>query len=259
MRPAGMRPAGMRPAGMRPAGMRPAGMRPAGMRPAGMRPAGMRPVGMRPAGMRPVGMRPAGMRPYEDAAEPVTSMPSEWSADVACLFCEYSAVMRLGATLSFGLSELPYPSPPVLGTPRYLPEPRLGESMDDKADSATATKIAAAVADVSKETATQLSYRRLKPRSHELTIQIAVRNRLVRSIVEHPEVAWTLKQDIAAALAFRADQGFLYGDAAEHGPRGIACIDPALDRRPATTHWRQPARWSLSFGSGQDGSAIRAG
>jgi HK97 family phage major capsid protein len=139
----------------------------------------------------------------------------------------------MGATLSFGLSELPYPNPPVLGTPRYLPEPKLGEGMDDETDGAAATEIATAVADVSKQTATQLSYRRLRPRSHELTIQIAVRNRLVRTIVEHPEVAWTLKQDIASALAFRADQGFLHGDAAAHGPRGIAHIDRALDQEPA--------------------------
>ena len=106
MRPAGMRPAGMRPAGMRPAGMRPAGMRPAGMRPAGMRPAGMRPAGMRPAGMRPAGMRPAGMRPYDDAADRLTST-REWSADVACLFCEYSAVLRLGGRLAYDVTELP--------------------------------------------------------------------------------------------------------------------------------------------------------
>jgi HK97 family phage major capsid protein len=184
--------------------------------------------------MRPVGMRPVGMR--DDGTDEDTGAgyldAEEWAADIAALFCEYSSVLRLGATLSFGLSELPYPSPPVLGTPRYLPEPKLGEGMDDEADGATATKIAEAVAGVSKETATQLSYRRLKPRSHELTIQIAVRNRLVRSIVEHPEVAWALKQDIASALAFRADQGFLRGDGREHGPRGIACIDRTLDQAP---------------------------
>jgi HK97 family phage major capsid protein len=232
MRPAGMRPAGMRPAGMRPAGMRPAGMRPAGMRPAGMRPAGMRPAGMRPAGMRPAGMRPAGMRPFEDSSEGYLD-PDEWAADIATLFCESSAVLRLGANLTFGLTELPYPSPPVLGVARYLPEPRSGEGIDDAADGAVAAADSKAVADVSKESATQLSYRRLKPRAHELIVQIAVRNRLVRTIVQHPEVAWTLKQDIASALAFRADQGFLHGDGAQHGPHGIACIGRTLDQAPA--------------------------
>jgi HK97 family phage major capsid protein len=232
MRPAGMRPAGMRPAGMRPAGMRPAGMRPAGMRPAGMRPAGMRPAGMRPAGMRPAGMRPAGMRPFEDASDGGLD-PDEWAADIATLFCESSAVLRLGANLTFGLTELPYPNPSVLGVARYLPEPRSGEGIDDAADGAVAAADSKAVADVSKESATQLSYRRLKPRAHELIIQIAVRNRLVRTIVQHPEVAWTIKQDIASALAFRADQGFLHGDGAQHGPHGIACIARTLDQAPA--------------------------
>jgi hypothetical protein len=240
MRPVGMRPVGMRPVGMRPVGMRPVGMRPVGMRPVGMRPVGMGPVGMRPVGMRPVGMRPVGMRPVgmrddgtdEDAGAGGYLDPEEWAADIAILFCECSAVIRMGATLSFGLSELPYPNPPVLGTPHYLPEPKLGDGIDDEAEKTTATTVAKAVADVSKQTATQLSYRRLKPRSHELTVQIAVRTRLVRPIVEYPEVAWTLKRDIAWALAFRADQGFLHGDAAGHGPRGIACIDRALDQKP---------------------------
>jgi HK97 family phage major capsid protein len=145
--------------------------------------------------------------------------PEEWAADIAALFCEYSAVLRLGANLVSGLSELPFPNPPVVGVARYLPEPKLGD--DDDIDPAA---VADATASVSKKTSTQLSYRRLKARAHELTVQIAVRNRLVRTIVQHPEVAWALKQDIASALAFRADQGFLRGKPDDRAPRGIACM-----------------------------------
>jgi HK97 family phage major capsid protein len=237
MRPVGMRPVGMRPVGMRPVGMRPVGMRPVGMRPVGMRPVGMRPVGMRPVGMRPVGMRPVGMRPVgmrddgsdEDAGAGCYLDPDEWAADIAMLFCEYSAVLRLGANLVFGLDELPFPSPPVLGVPRYLPGPVLVDEEDDTAGRAVTTAAAATLARVAKRTGTQLSYRRLKPRSHELTIQIAVRNRLVRTIVEHPEVAWALKQDIASALAFRADEGFLHGKPDERAPRGIASMKDTIE------------------------------
>jgi HK97 family phage major capsid protein len=238
MRPVGMRPVGMRPVGMRPVGMRPVGMRPVGMRPVGMRPVGMRPVGMRPVGMRPVGMRPVGMRDDgtdEDAGAGSYLDPEEWAADIAMLFCEYSAVLRLGANLVFGLDELPYPNPPVLGVPRYLPEPMLGDGEERERGEAARKAVKAAadtVAVVAKETATQLSYRRLKPREHELTIQIAVRNRLVRPIVEHPEVAWALKQDIASALAFRADQGFLHGDPTELAPCGIACMKRTIEQKP---------------------------
>lgn len=234
-RPYGPRPYGPRPYGPRPYGPRPYGPRPYG--PQSDRPAPM-PYGPRSEQPRPVtppyGPRPYGPRPYGPRGDegPTYLDPDEWAADIATLFCESSAVLRLGANLTFGLTELPYPSPPVLGVARYLPEPRSGEGSDDAADRAIAAKGSEAVAEVSKESATQLSHRRLRPRAYELIIQIAVRNRLVRTIVQHPEVAWTLKQDIASALAFRADQGFLHGDGAQHGPHGIACIGRTLDQAP---------------------------
>jgi hypothetical protein len=232
MRPAGMRPAGMRPAGMRPAGMRPAGMRPAGMRPAGMRPAGMRPAGMRPAGMRPAGMRPAGMRAYDDAGDPYLDA-DEWSADVAALFCESSAVLRLGASVAFDLHELPFAHPPVLGRSDYLPEPVVVEDDDASVVAAGHGGAGLAGAGAAAQQATSgLWYRRLKPSSHELVIQIAVRNRLVSTIVEHPEVAWALKRDIASALAFRADEGFLRGHPKDRAPRGIASMKDTIKRTP---------------------------
>jgi Phage capsid family len=222
MRPVGMRPVGMRPVGMRPVGMRPVGMRPVGMRPVGMRPVGMRPVGMRPVGMRPVGMRPVGMRPVgmrddgtdEDAGTGGYLDPEEWSADVSGLFCEHSAVLRLGGRLAHDVTELPisqwpsrnaqYVPPAVPIDPR--PDGNPAAAGQDLAENAAAPQPRAAQADA------QLFFRRLQPRSRELTLRVAVRNRLVRSIAEHPELAWALKEDIARALASRADAGFLHGD-----------------------------------------------
>jgi Phage capsid family len=215
-RPAGMRPGGVRPAGMRPAGMRPAGMRPAGMRPAGMRPAGMRPAGMRPAGMRPAGMRPAGMR--DDDEFPPGLDPEEWSADVADLFCACSAVIRSGARLVVGHADLLVPSEPLRGAPEYLPRPVTADHDEDVPQRLGAgqrdLRAAAAAADAS------LATRRLRPRDHELTLRIAVRDQLVRALTEQPEVAWALKEDIARSLALRADHAFLHGDG-DDGPRGI--------------------------------------
>ena len=217
---------------MRPAGMRPAGMRPAGMRPAGMRPAGMRPAGMRPAGMRPAGMRPAGMRPYEDDSAGYLD-PDEWGSDIADLFCEYSAVLRMGAHLVFNLTELPFPARPVQDRSQYLPEP-VTVNADVSPEQALAAaeqrqiprdgeaaRGAAPMPGVPDTARTMLFRRRLRPKAHELTAQVGMRNQLVQSVVDHPDVAWALKQDLAYALAFRADQGFLRGGPDPDAPRGI--------------------------------------
>jgi hypothetical protein len=198
-----------------------------------MRPAGMRPAGMRPAGMRPAGMRPAGMRPYDDADDPYLDA-DEWSADVAALFCESSAVLRLGASVAFGLHELPFAHPPVLGRSDYLPEPVVVADDDARVVAAGQGGAGPAGAGAAAQQATSgLWYRRLNPRSHELVIQMAVRNRLVSTIVEHPEVAWALKRDIASALAFRADEGFLHGDPKDRAPRGIAGMKDTIAPAPA--------------------------
>jgi hypothetical protein len=240
----------MRPAGMRPAGMRPAGMRPAGMRPAGMRPAGMRPAGMRPAGMRPAGMRPAGMRPYDECTDYLD--PEEWSADVAALFCEYSAVLRLGGRLVFDATELPISAWPMPNA-QYVPE-SLAIDRDEVVDQAVAAhkldENEAAVARMRGPAQTTLFYRRLQPRSHELTVRIVMRNRLVRSLLQHPELAWSLKQDVAYALARSADAGFLHGDPeddAEPGEvRGIRHTGRAIAQAGAGADVLQAARAMVS-------------
>ncbi len=215
MRPAGMRPAGMRPAGMRPAGMRPAGMRPAGMRPAGMRPAGMRPAGMRPAGMRPAGMRPAGMRPGGPPDEPPDDWldPDEWSADLADLVCDRSALIRLGARLVCGDDEI---NVPVLGgaAPGYLAQP---EAMPDDAP-----RLAANV----QKPEARVSFRRLRPRDHELAVKVVLPNRIASDVVADPDLVWALKDDLARALVLAADRAFLHGRTGGPGPVGIANTAP---------------------------------
>jgi HK97 family phage major capsid protein len=190
------------------------------MRPAGMRPAGMRPAGMRPAGMRPAGMRPAGMRPFEDGSGGWLD-PEEWGADVGALFCDASAVLRLGARLVVGSSDLPVPAEPVLDLARYLPEPVLAGDGAAEPDAAAMGAAAEDVAAAITKSETRMFFRRLRPRTHELSVQVVMRNRLVTSMVERPEVAWAVKQDLAGALAFRADQGFLHGDPGKRAPLGI--------------------------------------
>jgi Phage capsid family len=237
-----------RPAGMRPAGMRPAGMRPAGMRPAGMRPAGMRPAGMRPAGMRPAGMRPAGMRPYEGSSGYLD--PDEWGSDIGDLFCEYSAVVRMGARLVFNLSDLPFPSSPMQDGSTYVPEPVTVEPDVAPGQALQAAAAAArsssggqnAMPGLPAETTTTILFRRrLRPKAHELTVQVGMRNPLVQSVVDHPDVAWALKQDIAYALAFRADQGFLQRGPSGDAPHGITQFEGAV-AHPAGGTSAQTAR-----------------
>lgn len=232
MRPAGMRPAGMRPAGMRPAGMRPAGMRPAGMRPAGMRPAGMRPAGMRPAGMRPAGMRPAGMRPagmrdddYEYGLPEAFPDANEWSADIAELFCAHSAVIRLGARLVFGDGEILVPDERLQGVPQYLPPPERTDLSPEGADRLQeGLQQLRVTAERSRATVTR---RHLRPREHELTVRLVIRDQLIRALVEHSEASWALKEDVARALAQRADEAFLHGPTGGDPPQGITeSVDP---------------------------------
>jgi HK97 family phage major capsid protein len=215
----------------RPYGMRPYGMRPYGMRPYGMRPYGMRPYGMRPYGMRPYGMRPYGMRGDDSAQAAADGYfdPKQWSQDIATLFCADSALIRLGARLVVGESELSVPTAPLLGVPQYLPAPERTDLSEEEPQKLTAAatksrKELQTTADAARATLTR---HHLRPRRYELAVKIFIRDHLLPSVTMDPEIAWALKQDIAHALAVRADEAFLQGDPAEHGPSGItADIEP---------------------------------
>jgi hypothetical protein len=158
-------------------------------------------------------MRPAGMRPYDDTGAALD--PEAWSADIAQLFCEASAVVRLGARLLFDVYDLPVPAK----RPRaaYLPAP---EPVDDH-HLAEAT-VDEALGDAARGTEVSLGRRpdNLRPRQHELVVQVKVRDWLMRAITAYPEAALALKQDMARALAAEADAAFLHGGGGL-GPTGI--------------------------------------
>jgi Phage capsid family len=190
-RPIGARPIGARPIGARPIGARPIGARPIGARPIGARPIGARPIGARPIGARPIGARPIGARPYSSDVFD----PDEWGEDIAELVGERSTVIRLGATLAFGEDELQVPaSDPAAGfRAPGAPGPAPG-AMQPIA---------------------------LRPGDWSLEASVAVPVRLIPGLAANPELAFTLKLDLAEELALRADEAFLVG-AAVGGPQGIS-------------------------------------
>lgn len=189
------RPVGARPVGARPVGARPVGARPVGARPVGARPVGARPVGARPVGARPVGARPVGARPYWASAwEGDVLDPVVWSADITELVYERSAVMRLGATVVFGIDELQVP----VSTP------------------ATGFRASGAVGPAPGGTVSVV----LRPGDWKLEASIFVPVRLLYGLAANPHLAYAIKVDLAEALALTADQAFLSG-AALGGPQGI--------------------------------------
>lgn len=202
-----------------------------GMRPTrqyGMRPLG-RQYGMRPTrqyGMRPI--RQYGMRPAEadDDAGAGYLDPAEWGADIAALFCAMSATIRLGAQVVDDVDDLLIPSRFV--STRYLPPPEQTEAAlgpvraGPFADAAEAAAIEAAKI--------PLAQRTLRPREHELSAEVSVRNSLMRGLERHPEVADAVKRDIARALAVQADGAFLHGGGGEPAPAGITAYGRELSQ-----------------------------
>jgi Phage capsid family len=176
-RPYGARPYGARPYGARPYGARPYGARPYGARPYGARPYGARPYGARPYGARPYGARPYGARPGAGRGGERLD-PEEWSADLTSLVCEYSAVIRLGATIVSGGYELRVPS----------------------------------------GVAGQVGERPLRPRANPVDAYVGAPNRIVRDLAANPELAYGLKTDLATGLAAQADQRFLGAMTGEERP-----------------------------------------
>jgi capsid protein len=202
-RPYGGRPYGGRPYGGRPYGGRPYGARledekPYGGRPYGGRPYGGRPYGGRPYGGRPYGGRPYGGRPYGGRRSAESGIDiDEWSADVGDIFCERSAVVRLGATLVASEDALPV------------------GAFDAEADFRVPGGAVPAPATVVGGGPAQL-----RPGDWMLEAGIVVEPELRRALAADPELAVVLKVDLADALARRADEAFLQG-AGPPGPAGI--------------------------------------
>jgi capsid protein len=227
-RPFGTRPFGTRPFGTRPFGTRPFGTRPFGTRPFGTRPFGTRPFGTRPFGTRPFGTRPFGTRDNEPGDDGLD--PAEWSAEIAELFCAMSATVRLGARIVYDVRELLIPKRRIDAV--YLAPP---DKLDTKEELLAAEGDGEEPAAAGDDPPTARSQARvsagqriLRPSRHELTVQIVVRNSLIRSVERHPDVAEALKQDIARALVFAADSAFLHGDGARSTPAGITAFSDGL-------------------------------
>jgi Phage capsid family len=226
-RPFGTRPFGTRPFGTRPFGTRPFGTRPFGTRPFGTRPFGTRPFGTRPFGTRPFGTRPFGTRDDEDGGDGLD--PAEWSADIAELFCAMSATVRLGARIVYDVDDLLIPARQVRAI--YLEPP---EAMSTRqslldADSEEDAPDAAPRANAMRRARIPAGQRSLRPREHELSVQVAVRNSLIRAVAQHLEVADALKRDIARALAVKADAAFLHGGDGPPAPEGITQFGDPVD------------------------------
>jgi hypothetical protein len=220
-----------RPYGPRPYGPRPYGPRsdrpPPVPTPYGPRsdkpPPVWTPYGPRPYGPRPYGPRPYGPRPYgprsEDGGCPLDA--GEWGADIAELFCQDSAVIRMGARIVTEGDLSVLSTEPLEGTPGYVARPEETVPKDD----AEANEIQLRA---EKERAA-LAKRVLRPRHHELAVKVVIPDDLVRCLVDSPEIAWGLKQDIAHALAVDADRAFLQGDPPGSAPIGIrrtAAVNP---------------------------------
>jgi HK97 family phage major capsid protein len=121
-------------------------------------------------------------------------------------------VIRLGARVVFDEDGFSVPAiEPRLGVQGYLRQPAVTDPRSDEEPK---------LAESEEKRPTGLSQRRLRPREHELAVKVALPNQLMRDVVEYPELAWALKEDIAEVLAFRADQAFLNG-AGNPEPLGI--------------------------------------
>lgn len=188
------RPIGARPIGARPIGARPIGARPIGARPIGARPIGARPIGARPIGARPIGARPIGARQWAAASGGAAFDPDEWGADIGELLCERSAVMRLGATVVFGTDELQVP----------VSNPAVGFRAPGKAGQAPGATPPAV----------------LRPGDWGLEASVSLPVRAWPGLESNADLAFSVKVDLAEALALGADQAFLRG-AVVGGPGGI--------------------------------------
>ena len=136
--------------------------------------------------------------------------PDAWSEDIAALVCDRSAVIRLGARLVLDEDELAVPSAATGPGPDYLEQP-------EPTDPTTKEEPRL---ESSEKPSGRVGHRRLRPRDHELAWKVIVPDQLARGIAEFPELADTVKGNIAAKLARRIDQAFLHGDGTV-GPLGI--------------------------------------
>jgi hypothetical protein len=199
-------PPAPRPYPTRPYPTRPYPTRPYGAPGPESRPYPTRPYPTRPYPTRPYPTRPYPTRPDADAPAGAGLDAHEWTADVSELFIARSAVIGLGARLLFGEGRIPVPQVTGAGSklepPRYVERPRVPLPGDAE------PKLQAGEAKPHGRAALRALY----PSRHELAWNVIVPDELARELARHPEPAWAVKDDVARALALRADKSWLRGD-----------------------------------------------
>jgi HK97 family phage major capsid protein len=177
---------------------RPFGPKPFGPKPFGPKPFGPKPFGPKPFGPKPFGPKPFGPKPFGPKDPDAGFLDRDaWSADIAELVCERSAVIRLGATI--------VTSDEGGSLPIAAFDFRTGFRAPGKAEPAPGT------VDEQSE---------FRPGEWRLTSGVALSPRIQRAVAARPELADALKADLAEALAREADQVFLQGSGSGQ-PQGI--------------------------------------
>ena len=189
------RPYGAKPYGAKPYGAKPYGAKPYGAKPYGAKPYGAKPYGAKPYGAKPYGAKPYGAKPYEESG-PVD--PAEWGDEICELVLSRSAVVRLGATVVSGDSEV-----------------TISTAIPDVTFRGPGVARPSWLAPAHEE--------QLSPREWRLEAWISVPNRTLRSLAANPELSYTLMSDLADGLAVRADSAFLEAT----DPQGIG-VRPGL-------------------------------
>ena len=141
----------------------------------------------------------------------------------------YAAVgSAVAASVGITVYELTLAPPDRLETKEALLAAE-GDGDGEKPDGKKAAKAGGdAPATARRKARVSAGQRILRPSEHELTVQIVVRNSLIRAVERHPDVAEALKQDIARALVFAADSAFLHGDGNQSTPEGITAFAQGL-------------------------------
>src|SRR5206468_1109962 len=88
--------------------------------------------------------------------------------------------------------------PAVGGAAAYYPQPA---ETDPKTDPTAKPKTSF------KKRQSRMSQRILNPRAHELATTVVIPNELIHTLVDYPELAWAVKEDIANGLVPAAGAG----------------------------------------------------
>jgi hypothetical protein len=232
------------PAG-RPYPTRPYPTRPYPTRPYPTRPYPTRPYGAAQPAWRPYPTRPYPTRPYPTREEDVVAGApdrgldaDEWTTDVSALFLSRSAIVRLGGRLLVGEGRIPVPRLRRAGAPDYVKPPEPPEPPKPPKDvkppeppkppkDADPQWSLQRGAEKTYEVHAELG--NLVPSRKELAWKVVLPDDVARDLAEQPEPAWAVKEDIADALAVRADRAMLAGHPPLKGIKDLPDVAPGGD------------------------------